>query len=88
MFFTKNKTNISSGSYTVNDQVARELLHIDNESLGYLGELKTIIDQNLDSITDNFYAKLLKVGEIEKFINKYSSIDKLKMTFRNFLPLL
>jgi len=88
MFFMKNKTNVSSGSYTVKDRIAKEMLQMDNESLGYLGELKTIIEKNLDSITDNFYAKLLKVGEIEKFINKYSSIDKLKMTFRKFLPLL
>jgi len=88
MFFTKNKTNVSAGSYTVKDRIAKDMLQMDNESLGYLGELKTIIDQNLDSITDEFYAKLLKVGEIEKFINQYSSIDKLKMTFRNFLPLL
>jgi len=87
MFFAKNKTNVSSGSYTVEDRLAKELLHMDNESLGYLGEMKTIIDHNLDSITEDFYARLLKVHEFEKFVNQYSSIEKLKMTFRNFLPL-
>ena len=50
MFLTKNKTNVSTGSYTVEDRLAKELLHMDNESLGYLGEMKTIIDRNLDSI--------------------------------------
>lgn len=88
MFNRKKQTLIPHGNYSIEDPNAALLLSINNEAIGYLNDLRPLIETNLDNITNDFYERLKKSPEINDFIQRHSSIDKLKQTFRNFLPML
>lgn len=88
MFFSKKNPIISHGNYSFQHPMAEKLLSINNESIGYLIELRPIIEKNCDQITENFYGCVTQNKEIVDFINKHSSINKLKQTFRDFLHML
>lgn len=88
MFFSKKSPIVSHGKYSFNHPMAETLLSINNESIGYLIELRPIIEKNCDKITDDFYSCVTKNKEMVDFINKHSSISKLKQTFCNFLHML
>jgi heme-based aerotactic transducer len=88
MFFSKKSPTISHGNYSFQHPLAEKLLSINNESIGYLIELRPIIERNCDQITENFYNCVTQNKEMVDFINKHSSISKLKQTFRDFLHML
>ncbi|MBP2631380.1 MAG: Methyl-accepting chemotaxis protein [Firmicutes bacterium] len=88
MFFSKKNPIISHGNYSFKHPMAETLLSINNETIGYLIELRPIIEKNCDKITDDFYSCVTKNKEIVDFINKHSSISKLKQTFCDFLHML
>lgn len=88
MFGSKKKFVSVSGNYSGNNQVAKGLLTLDNESLGYLDGLRPVIENNLTAITNNFYGKIIKLPEIEGFIKHQSSVEQLKKTFQGFLKTL
>lgn len=84
----KRNVSYSSGSYSADNHIARKVLSIDAESMGYLAALRPIIEKNLEQITDSFYDRLETVPEISSFIQTHSSVQALKKTFRQFLPML
>jgi len=89
MFGTRKKfVTPAPGSYSANSQIARIFLDLNNNTMGFIAELKPIIEANLDAITDTFYARLTQVPEVDQFIRRHSSIDKLKQTFRDLLKTL
>ena len=73
------------GSYSGNSVVARTFLSLDGISIGYLRELQPIIENQLDRITNEFYGRLSAVPEVDAFIRKHSSIERLKKTLSAFL---
>jgi len=85
MFGRKKKFVTVLGSYSANNQVARDFLSLDSESIGYLNALRPIIEENQNQITDIFYQSITKVPEVKAFIKKKSTIDQLKKTFLQFL---
>jgi len=78
----------SDGQYSANQPIAKAFLKLDNQSIGYLSELSPVIEKHLDAITNDFYARLTQVPEVDQFIRHHSSIDRLKKTFSGFLKTL
>lgn len=78
----------AAGSYSSSGNVAKAFLLMDNASLGYLAELRPILEKNLDSITAAFYRQLTMVPEVDAFIRQHSTVDRLKVTLREFLKTL
>lgn len=76
------------GSYGGPSRVAATFMSMDNESLGYLAELRPIIDKNLDQLTTTFYQHLTQVSEVDAFIRRHATIEQLKGTLRAFLKTL
>jgi heme-based aerotactic transducer len=85
---SKRFSQPTAGSYSANTPVAKSFLKIDNQSIGYLQELQTIIEGNLDVIINTFYSRLTEIAEVDQFIRQNSSLDRLKKTFREFLKTL
>ncbi len=77
-----------AGAYTGGNEEARAFLALDNNSMGYVAELKPVIENNLDQITDTFYARLTQVPEVDAFIRRHSTVDRLKKTLRELLKTL
>ena len=89
MFGRSNKFGQpKDGQYSADKAVAKAFLKLDNQSIGYLSELCPVIEKHLDEITNDFYARLTQVPEVDQFIRHHSSIEKLKQTFRGFLKTL
>lgn len=76
------------GSYAANDPIVKAFLSLDPQSIGYLAELKVIMEPRLDAITEEFYAKLTQVPEVDQFIRRISTVERLKKTLRTFLQTL
>ncbi len=76
------------GSYDGASRVAASFMSMDSASLGYLAELRPIIEKNLDLITSTFYQRLTMVPEVEAFIRQHATIERLKGTLRSFLQTL
>ena len=86
MFGIKKKSGQpADGIYSANKTVAKAFLKLDNQSVGYLNEIYPLINTHLDTITNEFYARLTQVPEVDQFIRHHSSVDKLKQTLRSFL---
>lgn len=86
--FGKAKTSFAipkPGSYTGSSEQARVFLNLDNQSMGYIAEIRPVIVENLDGITNSFYSRLTRVPEVEAFIRQHSSVDRLKQTLRELL---
>jgi len=88
MFFQKNDAEIPVGHYDMSDDITKILLSISKAEIGYLKKIEPVIKNNLDSITNEFYRQITAVPEIKKFIEKHSSLERLKQTFRVFLSML
>jgi len=76
------------GLYSGSNPIAKAFLRLDNQSIGYLGELRPVIEEHLDAITNDFYSRLTQVPEVDQFIRRHSSIDRLKQTLKGFLKTL
>lgn len=85
MFTSRKKNVLISGSYSGDNPIAKTFLDLDDESIGYLDGLRPVIEKNLTEITDIFYARVIKLPEIENFIKKKSTVEQLKKTFQKFL---
>ncbi|HWR41215.1 MAG TPA: globin-coupled sensor protein [Patescibacteria group bacterium] len=77
-----------SGNFTAERPVAKVFMSFDEQSLGYLAELRPLIEQNLDEITNRFYARLVQIPEVDQFIRQHSTVEKLKVTMKGFLKTL
>jgi len=78
----------AAGSYSGSSQVEVEFLSLDGASIGYLAELRPIIEPHLDEIANEFYRHLTNVPEVNAFIRQYSTVEQLKLTFKGFLKTL
>ena len=58
------------------------LSQIRRESVSILND---IYNENREYIMDSFYSRLLEISEFNKIINKYSSVERLKKTFDQYL---
>ncbi len=88
MFFSKKTDETPVGHFDAHDDVTKFLLSLSNKDIGYLQKIGPVIKENLDEITDAFYAKITGVPEILSFIKKHSTVEQLKKTFRMFLVML
>lgn len=77
-----------AGTYTAGNSIAQAFLALDDRSLGYVSEIRPVIEENLDEIVDEFYTKLTSVPEVKRFIEKHSTIERLKGTLHGFLMVL
>lgn len=88
MFFQKNDAEIPVGHYDMSDDITKILLAMSKAEIDYLKKIEPVIKDNLDDITNGFYQQITAVPEIKKFIEKHSSLEKLKQTFRVFLSMM
>lgn len=89
--FGANKNKFAqpiSGSYVINDPIAETFLSLDGVYAGYLGELRLVIEPNLDYIVENFYKQITRVPEVDAFIRRHSTVERLKVTMRGFIKTL
>ncbi|MDR3590441.1 MAG: globin-coupled sensor protein [Negativicutes bacterium] len=77
-----------SGSYSGTNHTAKMFLSLDPVSIGYLAELRAVIEPHLSDIVDEFYARLTKVSEVDTFIRRHSSVERLKTTLSGLLKTL
>jgi len=78
----------AAGSISGSSRVAVDFLSLDSSTVGYLAELRPIIESHLDEITNEFYRHLTMVPEVDAFIRQFSSVDRLKITLKGFLKTL
>ena len=76
---------VAPGKYSVNNQVAKKFLALDEATLGHLACLKPIIEGNLEAIATEFYRRLTDVPEVEAFIKRQSTVERLKITLKQLL---
>lgn len=62
-----------------------ELLRLDQSQLDLLKEFKPILEKDVDDIVHNFYAHLLTVGNMRAIIERFSTVDKLSVTMKQYL---
>lgn len=75
-------------SYKINDSLTKTLLQINRSDIGPLKEIEPLIEANSKSIIDSFYNKIYAVPDIRDFIEKHTTVEKLKNTFNLFLSML
>ncbi|KLU64320.1 heme-based aerotactic transducer HemAT [Desulfosporosinus acididurans] len=61
------------------------LLKIDSEQLSLLKEVRAIIEKDADQIITNFYAHVTTIPGLKAIIDRFSSVDKLKITMKKYL---
>ncbi|WP_088188324.1 globin-coupled sensor protein [Desulfosporosinus sp. FKA] len=61
------------------------LLKIDSEQLSLLKEVHAIIEKDADQIITNFYAHVTTIPGLKAIIDRFSSVDKLKITMKKYL---
>src|SRR5690625_4422082 len=57
-----------------------EMIHLTKDDLKIVMYLKPLIEKNITTIVNDFYANIEKTPSLIKIINKFSAIDKLKGT--------
>lgn len=88
MFFSKKDAEVPVGHYDMSDDITKILLTMSKAEIGYLKKIEPIIKKNLDAITNQFYSQITAVPQIKSFIEKHSSLERLKNTFRVFLSMM
>ncbi|AFQ46063.1 methyl-accepting chemotaxis protein [Desulfosporosinus meridiei DSM 13257] len=66
------------------DEAVR-LLRIDGEQLTLLKEIRPIIEQDSEEIIRNFYAHVTTLPNLKAIIDRFSSVEKLKVTMKKYL---
>ncbi|WP_092334557.1 globin-coupled sensor protein [Desulfosporosinus hippei] len=64
---------------------AVKLLRIDGEQLALLKEIRSIIEQDSEEIIRNFYAHVTTLPNLKAIIDRFSSVEKLKVTMKKYL---
>ncbi|MDQ7093881.1 globin-coupled sensor protein [Desulfosporosinus sp. PR] len=62
-----------------------QLLKFNPEQLALLREVRLVIEKDVDEIIDNFYAHILTLPGLKAIIDKFSSVEKLKITMKKYL---
>jgi|GEM_PF-4204223 len=84
----KDSANTPVGKYDISNDDLKQLLNMGKVEIGYLKKIEPIIIKNSQNITEQFYSQITAVPEIKKFISLHSTLDQLKRTFREFLPMM
>ena len=61
------------------------LLRMDAEQLAVLKEIRVIVERDSDEIIQNFYAHVTTFPDLKAIINRFSSVEKLKVTMKKYL---
>ncbi|AET70640.1 methyl-accepting chemotaxis protein [Desulfosporosinus orientis DSM 765] len=64
---------------------ALQLLKMDAEQLALLKEVRHVIERDSDEIITNFYAHVTTVPGLKAIIDRFSSVEKLKVTMKKYL---
>jgi methyl-accepting chemotaxis protein len=62
-----------------------QFIHISNEDIALLKELRPIMEQHVDQIVETFYAHLLSFADTQKFFADAAMIARVKATQREYL---
>ena len=87
---SQNETKLHVDQYyrELNSSQEKELIsfiEITEEDIRNLMRLKPLFLENGNDIIDSFYGQLLKINHLESIIDQHSTIEKLKLTFYNYL---
>lgn len=64
---------------------ALQLLRMDAQQLALLKEVRQVIEGDSDEIITNFYAHVTTLPGLKGIIDRFSSVDKLKVTMKKYL---
>lgn len=64
---------------------AVQLLRIDAEQLALLKEVRLVIEQDSEEIVRNFYAHVTSITNLKAIIDRFSTVEKLKITMKKYL---
>lgn len=64
---------------------ALQLLKMDAEQLALLKEIRPVLEQDAEEIINNFYAHLTMLPGLKGIIDRFSSVEKLKVTMKKYL---
>lgn len=62
-----------------------QLLRLNAEQLSLLREVRLVIEKDADEIIHNFYAHITTLPGLKAIIEKFSTIEKLKITLKQYL---
>lgn len=62
-----------------------QLLRMDEGELTLLKEFRPVLENDAEEIVRNFYAHIVTIPGLKAIIDKYSSIDRLKITMQKYL---
>ena len=62
-----------------------QLLRMDSEQLNLLREIRLVIETDADEIIRNFYIHVTALPGLEAIIERFSSLEKLKITMKKYL---
>lgn len=62
-----------------------DIISLTKDDLTYIKKLEPFIHENIDLIVDFFYENITKQSNLLHIINTFSSVDKLKLTFRRHI---
>lgn len=62
-----------------------QLLRIDDQQLALLKELRPLIERDADDIVRRFYGHVLSIPALKAIIDKYSALEKLKVTMKKYI---
>ncbi|MDR3584127.1 MAG: globin-coupled sensor protein [Desulfosporosinus sp.] len=61
------------------------LLRIDAEQLSLLQEVRSVIERDSEEIIRNFYAHVTKLASLKAIIDRFSTVETLKVTMKKYL---
>ncbi|HHY73984.1 MAG TPA: globin-coupled sensor protein [Bacillus bacterium] len=62
-----------------------ELINLDVKTLKLIKALQPMVEENIESVVNYFYDKMMNIKELTQIVEKYSTFDRLKMTLQNYL---
>ena len=61
------------------------LLRMDEEQLALLKEVQSVIERDSEEIIENFYAHVITLSGLKAIIDRFSTVEKLKITMKKYL---
>lgn len=62
-----------------------EMISLDTNNLKLIKALQPIVKENIHAIIDSFYDRMLTIEELKQIVEKYTTVDRLKTTLRDYL---
>jgi len=61
------------------------MIGFDTNNLKLIKALQPIVKENIYAIIDSFYDRMLTIEELEQIVEKYTTVDRLKITLRDYI---